>query len=91
MVFTSFAFLFLFLPTFLAGYFARFPRERIHELRQAYRMLFASEGTLMERLEDVDKMFSANPLVRQIVEFITAHSDRSFCVPNNNVPASSQD
>lgn len=68
-----------------------FPRERIHELRQAYRMLFASEGTLMERLEDVDKMFSANPLVRQIVEFIASHSDRSFCVPNNNAPVSSQD
>ena len=31
-----------------------FPREQIHELRQAYRMLFASEGTLMERLEDVE-------------------------------------
>ena len=34
-----------------------FPREQIHELRQAYRMLFASEGTLMERLEDVEPMF----------------------------------
>ena len=47
-----------------------FPREQIHELRQAYRMLFSSEGTLMERLEDVENMFSANPLVQQIVEFI---------------------
>ena len=68
-----------------------FPREQIHELRQAYRMLFASEGTLKERLEDVDKMFPANPLVRQIVDFISSHSDRSFCVPNNNVSVSSQD
>jgi UDP-N-acetylglucosamine acyltransferase len=67
-----------------------FPREQIHELRQAYRMLFSSEGTLMERLEDVDNMFSANPLVQQIIEFIKSHSDRSFCVPNNNVPAPSQ-
>lgn len=67
-----------------------FSREQIHGLRQAYRMLFASEGTLMERLEDVAKMFSANPLVQQIVEFITSHSDRSFCVPNNNVAAPSQ-
>ena len=31
-----------------------FPREQIHELRQAYRMLFSSEGTLKERLEDVE-------------------------------------
>jgi UDP-N-acetylglucosamine acyltransferase len=67
-----------------------FPREQIHELRQAYRMLFSSEGTLMERLEDVENMFSANPLVQQIIEFIKTHSDRSFCVPNNDVPAPSQ-
>jgi UDP-N-acetylglucosamine acyltransferase len=67
-----------------------FSREQIHELRQAYRMLFSSEGTLMKRLEDVDNIFSANPLVRQITEFIKSHSDRSFCIPNNNVPAPSQ-
>ncbi|MGI8852799.1 MAG: acyl-ACP--UDP-N-acetylglucosamine O-acyltransferase [Methyloceanibacter sp.] len=60
-----------------------FPRDQIHELRQAYRMLFASEGTLMERLEDVENMFSANPLVKQIIDFIKTESDRSFCVPNN--------
>jgi UDP-N-acetylglucosamine acyltransferase len=53
-------------------------------------MLFASEGTLMERLEDVEKMFTANPLVQQIVDFIKTRSDRSFCVPNNNASASSQ-
>ncbi len=67
-----------------------FPREQIHELRQAYRMLFASEGTLKERLEDVENMFAANPLVREIVDFIKSDSDRSFCVPSNNVSASSQ-
>ncbi|MGV1015384.1 MAG: acyl-ACP--UDP-N-acetylglucosamine O-acyltransferase [Methyloceanibacter sp.] len=60
-----------------------FPRDQIHELRQAYRMLFASEGTLLERLEDVKAMFSANPLVKQIIDFINTESDRSFCVPNN--------
>jgi UDP-N-acetylglucosamine acyltransferase len=60
-----------------------FPREQIHELRQAYRMLFSSEGTLKERLEDVDHMFSKNPLAKQILDFIKSDSDRSFCVPNN--------
>jgi len=60
-----------------------FPREQIHELRQAYRLLFASEGTLKERLEDVDGMFPTNPLVKQVIEFIKIQSDRSFCVPNN--------
>jgi UDP-N-acetylglucosamine acyltransferase len=61
----------------------RFPREQIHELRQAYRMLFSSEGTLKERLEDVESMFPTNPLAKQIIDFIKIQSDRSFCVPNN--------
>ena len=60
-----------------------FPREQIHELRQAYRMLFSSEGTLKERLEDVETMFATNPLTKQIIDFIKTQSDRSFCVPNN--------
>ena len=34
-----------------------FSREDIHTLRRAYRLLFADEGTLMERLEDVEKEF----------------------------------
>lgn len=59
------------------------PREQIHEVRQAYRMLFSSEGTLKERLEDVEHMFSKNPLAKQIIDFIKSDSDRSFCVPNN--------
>lgn len=46
-------------------------------------MLFSSEGTLKERLEDVEAMFSANELARQIIDFIKSDSDRSFCVPNN--------
>jgi UDP-N-acetylglucosamine acyltransferase len=59
-----------------------FPREEIHELRQAYRMLFSNEGTLMERLEDVESMFGSNQLARQVIDFIKTESDRSFCVPS---------
>lgn len=65
-----------------------FPREQIHELRQAYRMLFSTEGTLKERLDDVDALFSKNPLVNQIIDFMRSDTDRQFCVPNNvAVPA----
>lgn len=46
-------------------------------------MLFSSEGTLKERLEDVDSMFSANPLAKQIIDFIKTQSERSYCVPTN--------
>ena len=63
-----------------------FPREQIHELRQAYRMLFSSEGTLKERIEDVESMFADNPLAKQIIDFIKTETDRSFCVPNNAAP-----
>lgn len=60
-----------------------FDREQIHGLRKAYRMLFATEGTLLERLDDVEKMFSEDRHVRRIVEFIKADSSRSLCVPRN--------
>jgi UDP-N-acetylglucosamine acyltransferase len=60
-----------------------FDREQIHGLRKAYRMLFATEGTLLERMDDVEKMFSEDPHVKRIVQFIKAESGRSLCVPRN--------
>ena len=60
-----------------------FERERIHALRQAYRLLFSQEGTLQERLDDVDKMFPKEAPVQRIVAFMRAKADRSFCVPRN--------
>ncbi|HEY7646874.1 MAG TPA: acyl-ACP--UDP-N-acetylglucosamine O-acyltransferase [Hyphomicrobiales bacterium] len=60
-----------------------FDREQIHGLRKAYRMLFATEGTLMERLDDVEKMFADDPHVQRIVQFIKADTSRSLCVPRN--------
>ena len=38
-----------------------FSREDIHSLRRAYRLLFADEGTLAERMEDVAKEFKRPP------------------------------
>jgi UDP-N-acetylglucosamine acyltransferase len=58
-----------------------FSREDIHTLRRAYRLLFADEGTLMERLDDVDKEFD-QPAVKEIVAFIRAGGKRSLCVPH---------
>lgn len=60
-----------------------FDREQIHSLRKAYRLLFSQEGTLQERLDDVDKMFPADSAVQRIVSFIRANTDRSFCMPRN--------
>ena len=58
-----------------------FNREEIHSLRSAYRLLFAQEGTLAERMEDVARMFQDNEPVMEIVEFIRASSSRAICQP----------
>lgn len=58
-----------------------FSREDIHTLRTAYRLLFAQEGTLQERLEDVGSMFASNRLVQDVVNFIRNASSRGICQP----------
>jgi UDP-N-acetylglucosamine acyltransferase len=58
-----------------------FPRDQIHSLRRAYRLLFADEGTLMERVEDVAAEFSEHPIVQEIVAFIRAGGKRALCTP----------
>lgn len=58
-----------------------FTREEIHALRNAYRLLFAQEGTMAERLSDVAELFPDNDPVMDIVEFIRADSSRSICQP----------
>ncbi len=60
-----------------------FDREQIHNLRKGYRMLFSNEGTLKERLDDVEKMFAGDPCVEQVAAFIHADSSRQLCVPKN--------
>jgi UDP-N-acetylglucosamine acyltransferase len=63
-----------------------FSREEIHALRAAYRMLFAAEGTLAERLDDVTEMFGETKVVMDIVEFIRADANRPICQPKNGAP-----
>lgn len=59
-----------------------FSRDDIHSLRRAYRALFANEGTLVERMEDVSAEFSDHPIVQEIVAFIREGGKRSLCVPH---------
>ena len=58
-----------------------FSREEIHDLRKAYRLIFALEGTLAERLDDVAEDFGQNEPVMEIVDFIRADSARAICQP----------
>jgi UDP-N-acetylglucosamine acyltransferase len=58
-----------------------FSREDIHNLRTAYRLLFAQEGTMAERLEDVAGLYSKSRPVMDLVEFIREDSARAICQP----------
>ena len=65
----------------------RFGREQIHDLRRAYRLLFADEGTLKERVEDVAAEFSTHPIVHELLDFIREGGDRAICTPRDGTGA----
>jgi len=58
-----------------------FAREQINQLRAAYRLLFADEGTFQERLADVAEAHANSPEVMEIVSFIQADANRPLCLP----------
>jgi UDP-N-acetylglucosamine acyltransferase len=61
-----------------------FGREDVRALRSAYRMLFAPEGTLAERLDETAAHYKDQAQVAQIVDFIRAASDRPICQPKSD-------
>lgn len=58
-----------------------FSRSDIHDLRRAYRLLFAAEGTLQERMADVAEEFASHQIVTEILDFIKVGGKRSLCTP----------
>ena len=60
-----------------------FSREELHEMRAAYRLLFADEGTLKERVADVGEQYANLAHVNEILQFIRDGGDRSICVPRS--------
>ncbi len=58
-------------------------RDEIHDVRKAYRLLFASEGTFQERLDEVASEFTTSAPVMEIVEFIRSDSSRKICQPDD--------
>ncbi len=56
-------------------------RGDINGLRAAFAEMFEGEGTLQERAHRVGERHSGNPLVWEIVDFVTAESSRSFTTP----------
>ncbi len=58
-----------------------FSRDDIHRLRNAYRLLFAQEGTQQERMDDVAELFADSAVVMDIIAFMRADSSRAMCQP----------
>jgi UDP-N-acetylglucosamine acyltransferase len=64
-----------------------FPRETMHALRRATRMLFdASEGPFAERLDKVDVRFADCEAVRKVVAFLRDGGQRPLCWPRERAP-----
>lgn len=58
-----------------------FTRDAIQEIRTAYRLLFAEEGTLAERIKDVSDFYQNQPIIMDIIDFMTQDSKRDLCLP----------
>ncbi|WP_420404782.1 acyl-ACP--UDP-N-acetylglucosamine O-acyltransferase [Nisaea sp.] len=62
-----------------------FTAEQISELRKAYRLLFADEGTFQERVEEVAREYEDHEAVAEIVAFIRATGSRgAICQPSKD-------
>jgi len=59
-----------------------FSRQSIHDLRAAYRMLFAKEGTFNERVIDAEQTYGDCPELMEVIEFIRTSKSRSLCLPD---------
>jgi UDP-N-acetylglucosamine acyltransferase len=58
-----------------------FERDAIHDLHRLYRLLFATDGTLKERVESLSVEFAEQAQAKQILDFIREGGDRAICVP----------
>jgi UDP-N-acetylglucosamine acyltransferase len=58
-----------------------FDRARIREMREAFRRLFAEDGTLKERVSEVRETYAGAPEIMDIVEFMLDESLRAYCLP----------
>ena len=59
-------------------------RTQLKQLREAYDLLFASEGTLSERTGKVEQKYSDDECVMRIIDFIKSESSRSLALPRQS-------
>jgi len=58
-----------------------FSREDIQGLRNAYQFLFATDGTLSDRVAETAERFGGIRPVDDVIKFIRADSSRAICQP----------
>ena len=58
-----------------------FSKEEIKTLRNVYRLLFAPEGTFLERLFEVKEAYKENLIIKDILEFLSNNSNRPLVQP----------
>jgi UDP-N-acetylglucosamine acyltransferase len=61
-----------------------FDRDAVNALRRAYRLLFAQEGTLTERVDDVAQQFADVPIVQEVIGFLRTAGERAVCLPRDS-------
>jgi len=61
-----------------------FQHRRIHIIRDAYRLLFAEEGTFQERRQQLAELYEGNDDVDEMLKFLKESAQRSLCTPSRN-------
>lgn len=59
------------------------PREHIHALRSAYKLLFQGNDPLARRVDRVSEALGGTPLVDRMIAFIRDGGDRAICTPRS--------
>ena len=58
-----------------------FSRDEVRNLRTAYRLLFAPEGTMQERVDAVVEIYAEDVGVMEVVDFVRSDSSRAIPQP----------
>ena len=61
---------------------AKFENKDILGLSEAYKEIFATKN-LTDNLSKLNGEFKENPLVKEVIDFITKDKKRSICTPFN--------
>jgi UDP-N-acetylglucosamine acyltransferase len=56
-------------------------KDDINIMQEAYKLLFAEEGTFGERREEAEHLYADNAIVNQVLQFIKDGNGRHICQP----------